>query len=151
GCGSRGWTGAGRRARSGTDPSAGASDGRSQVLLALPTDPDLRAVLLDALPHPRRLVARPAHDLHVRDVHEQLRVDDAGLLELRAAAGLLARGALVLLRARDALHHDAALAGQHVDDAAGLAAVLAVHHPNVVVLLDVDARHGYNTSGASEM
>ena len=41
--------------------------------------------------------------------------------------------------------------GQDADHAAPLAAVLARDDPDRVVLLDVDAWHGYSTSGASEM
>src|SRR5439155_15369530 len=67
--------------------------------------------------------------------------DDAGLLQLRAAPRSLPGGALVSLRAGDALDHHAALLRQHVHDPAGPAAVLAAHHLDLVVLLDLDPWH----------
>src|SRR5207244_3858023 len=111
---------------------------------------DLLPVVVDPVADPGGLPARLAHELHVRDVDEQLALDDAGLLELLAAARALAAHPRVALRAGHALDHDPPLAGEHVDHAARPAAVLAVHHLDLVVLADINARH-HSTSGASEM
>ena len=91
---------------------------------------------------PRRLTARLAHQLDVRDVDEQLRVDDAALLELLAGGRTLSGCARVLLRARGSVDEDSSFGGDHADHASGVTAVLAGHHSHVVVLVDVDTRHG---------
>jgi hypothetical protein len=100
---------------------------------------------------PGRRAACGTDHLDVRDVDEHLGVDDPALLQLlRAAARASARRTLVLLRESDAIHHHAAFPREHAHDAPFPTAVLARDHPDGVVLLDVDSRHRYSTSGARD-
>ena len=81
------------------------------------------------LTHPR-LAALGAHQLHVRGVQRRLPLDHAALdLALRIRLG-------VALDEVHALDHHAVLLGQHLEHASLLAAVLARHHRDGVVLLD---------------
>src|SRR4029078_1953664 len=111
-----------------------------QHRLTLATEPDL-AVLGRLVAHPRELVAVGAHQLHVRDVHEGLDVDDPALVQLLAGTGALGAGAGVALGHPDAVDHHAALVGHHPEHAALLASILARDHPDQVVTFDVHGRH----------
>ena len=97
------------------------------------------------------LVTARADELDVRDIYRHLNVDDAALLELLAGPGALRAGAGVFLREGHAVDHHATFQREDPDHATFLPAILARDHANVVVLLDVDTRHGYSTSGAREM
>src|SRR4051812_27120094 len=96
----------------------------SALRVAFLADPCLHAVL-DAVPDAGRLAAALAHEHHVRQVDEQLGVDDAPLLQLLAAGRALAAGAGGLLGPRHAVDQDASLVGKHPDHPTALAAVLA--------------------------
>src|SRR3954462_9786582 len=91
--------------------------------------------------HPRELVTVGTHQLHVRDVHERLDVDDAALVQLLAGAGALGAGAGVALGHPDAVDHHAALLGHHAQDTALLAPILARDDPDQIVTFDVHAWH----------
>src|SRR5690606_35326137 len=80
----------------------------------------------------------------VADVDRRLGLDDAALLGATARLPDL----LVLLDVVDALDQHTVAVVQHLDDTAGLAAVLAGNDLDLVVL--ADALHGYRTSGARE-
>src|SRR3954452_5036110 len=111
-----------------------------QHRFALAADPHL-AVLRRLVAHPGELVTVGTHQLHVRDVHERLDVDDAALVQLLAGAGALGAGAGVALGHPDAVDHHAALLGHHAQDAALLAPILARDDPDQIVTFDVHAWH----------
>src|SRR5581483_6211639 len=101
----------------------------------------------------RRPLAGRAHHHHVRDGQRRRRLDAAARDDLRAA-----HPARVLDRARplmaddhvDVLDEDAPVLRVGLDDAALLAAVLALHHLDGVALADFQRLRHYSTSGASE-
>src|SRR5205807_8065358 len=107
--------------------------------------------VLHAIGHAGRLAAVLAHEHHVRQIDEQLGVDDAALLQLLAAGRTLALRPRVLLGPGHAVDQDAALLGEHPDDPALASLVLARDDPDLVVLVDRHTRHRYSTSGANEM
>src|SRR5262249_15523344 len=96
--------------------------------------PDLLAVGQGLHADARGLVAARIHQHHVREVDRSFALDDPALPHLLG-------GPLVLLDQVDALHHHAALLGDHAQHLALLAALLARHHHHRVALSHVRDRH----------
>src|SRR5262249_3799113 len=103
-------------------------------LAAAPAHARLAAVGQLREPGPRRLVAAAADGQHVGQRQRSLALDDAALPQLL-------RRTLVLLQHVDVLDHHPALAGQHAQHLAALAAFPARDDSDQVASLDVQPVH----------
>src|SRR5215472_4624011 len=115
-------------------------------LARLAGDPNLLAVGQRPHADASRSVARRIGKHDIGEMNGALAFDDPTLAKLL-------RRPLVLLDHVDALDHDAALLGNHAQDAAAFSAILACHHDHGVTLAPVWRRHWAckMTSGANEM
>src|SRR4051794_38364105 len=120
----------------------------SDVRVAFAAHADRAALVVLAVAEPGRLGTVGAHHLHVAGMHRRLLRDDAAGLRAAGRGGHLG----VLLHPVDALDENAVVLGHGQQHLAARATVLAAAHDDGVALLHEQLhRHGYNTSGASEM
>src|SRR5512137_245234 len=111
-----------------------------QKLVAVLADPDFASVLHPRNPYPGTLVAALA------DHHQVGEVDRSFLRQNSSLDVLLRVGSGVLLLEIQAFHDCTGGIRKHFEHLAGLAAVLARQHENLVVLLDMQLWHGLSSS-----